>query len=348
MKCGKFFLILFALLLTYSSRLSAQSFETPIEYMDFITQKNQALTEKYLFYLSGMSHGKSAKKVEKRRQELLKSINDTRYEIMGMPPYKGDRSLKDTTVAYLKLLNSVFNEDYGKILNMEEIAEQSYDLMEAYMLAKDKANEKLNDASKRQHDQQIRFAEKNNITLINSESELDRKMDIAMKVMDHYNEIYLIFFKSYKQDVYLTDALNAENIVSIEQNINSLQRFSEEGLDKLKDIKGYNGDPSLITACRDALNYYKEIAKRSSELTDYYLKNESFKKAKKQFDSKPAGKRTQADVDEYNKAVNEINAAGKAFNTTTNDLNKQRTTAMNTWDKAVAKYLNEYMPTQQR
>jgi hypothetical protein len=346
MKRGKLLLILFALLLTCSARLYAQSFDTPVAYMDFITKKNQTLTEKYLFYLSGMSHGKSARKVEKRRQELLKSINDTRYEIMGMPPYKGDRSLKDTTVAYLKLMNTVFNEDYGKILNMEEIAEQSYDLMEAYMLAKDKANEKLNDASKRQHEQQIKFAEKNNITLISSESELEKKMDLAMKVMDHYNEVYLMFFKSYKQDAYLTDAMNAENIVSIEQNINSLQRFSEEGIDKLKGIKGYNNDPSIIVACREALSNYKEIAKRSSELTDYYLKNENFKKAKKQFEGKPASKRTQADVDEFNKAVSDINAAGKAFNATTNDLNKLRTAALNAWNKAVDKYLNEYMPTQ--
>jgi hypothetical protein len=50
---------------------------------------------------------------------------------MGIAPWKGDRSFRDTTVAYLKLLYIVFNEDYGKIVNMEEIAEQSYDAMEA-------------------------------------------------------------------------------------------------------------------------------------------------------------------------------------------------------------------------
>src|SRR6185369_4562031 len=107
---------------------------------------------------------------------LLQSISDTRSSIAGMPPFKGDRTLKDTTVAYLKMLNSVFNEDYGKIVNMEEIAEQSYDLMEAYMLAKEKANEKLNEASQRQHETQEKFAAKNNVRLIQSESELDAKM----------------------------------------------------------------------------------------------------------------------------------------------------------------------------
>ena len=346
MKSGKIALVLFALMMTCSVRSVAQSFDTPVEYMDHISKANTALTEKYLYYLSAMSHGKSARKVEKRRQELLKSINDTRYTIMGMPPYKGDRSLKDTTVAYLKMLNSVFNEDYGKIINMEEIAEQSYDLMEAYMLAKEKANEKLNDASKRQHDQQIKFADKNNVTLIQRESELDKKMELAMKVMDHYNDLYLIFFKSYKQDVYLTDALSSGNIVSIEQNLNSLERFSNEGLEKLKDMKGYNNDPTLIAACRDALNFYKSEVKRGPELTDYFLKNENFKKTKKQFDSTPQSKRTKEVVDEFNKAVNDINAAVKTYNALNNDLNKQRNAALNAWDKAVSKYMDDYMPTQ--
>jgi len=48
-----------------------------------------------------------------------------------MPPWKGDRSYRNSSVAYLKLVYHVFNEDYGKILNLEEIAEQSYDAMEA-------------------------------------------------------------------------------------------------------------------------------------------------------------------------------------------------------------------------
>src|SRR5688572_12385243 len=105
-------LMLFAVALIASCfcyRSAAQAFENAVQYMDYINKANQSLTEKYLFYLSGMSHGKSARKVEKRRQDLLKSISDTRYNIMGMPPYKGDRTLKDTTVAYLKMMNSVFN-----------------------------------------------------------------------------------------------------------------------------------------------------------------------------------------------------------------------------------------------
>ncbi len=63
-----------------------------------------------------------------------------------MPSYNGNKALRDSAVSYLKILYSVFNEDYSKLVNMEEIAEQSYDAMEAYLLAQEKAGEKLDQA----------------------------------------------------------------------------------------------------------------------------------------------------------------------------------------------------------
>lgn len=339
------------LLLTFLLRPSftvAQSFETPVEYMDYIGKANEQLTLKYMVYLSSMSHGKSARKVEKRRMEVLDAINNTRYDIQGMPPYKGDKTLRDTTVAYLKMLNSVFNEDYGKIVNMEEIAEQSYDAMEAYMLAQEKANEKLQQASEKQNLMQKQFAEKHNIKLLQNTSELEAKMKTASEVMHHYNEVYLIFFKSYKQEAYLMDAVAKKNINGIEQNINALQGFAEEGLEKLKSIKPYAGDGSLLSACRNMLNFYKEEAKKSSAMSDFFLKEENFTKIKKKFDTKPASSRTQQDVDEFNKAVNDINAGVNAYNNTNNELNKKRSTSLDGWNNAVKRYMDTYIPQQKK
>jgi len=325
---------------------SAQTYETAVQYLDYINNANQELTTKYLVYLSAASHGKSVRKVEKRRIDVVNSINQAKYNILGMPAWKGDKSLKDTTVAYLRILNNVFNDDYGKIVDMEEIAEQSYDMMEAYLLAQEKANEKLNEASQKQHEMQKEFAAKNNITLIESSSELGEKSKKANEVLKYANEVYLVFFKSYKQEGYLIESMNQRNLVSMEQNINSLKKLAEEGLEKLKTLKGYSGDASLISACRNMLNYYKSEATRSTSLSDYFLKEENFKKIKKQFESKPSGKRTQADIDQYNGAVNDINYALKNFNATNSDLNKERSSVLNDWNKAYNDFLDDYMPKQ--
>jgi hypothetical protein len=331
-----------------SFNLSAQTFENAGDYLDYINKANEVLTVKYLTYMSAVSHGKSARKVEKRRNEVVTAINDTKFNIMGMPPWKGDRSFKDTTVAYLKLLYSVFNEDYGKIVNMEEIAEQSYDAMEAYLLAQQKAYEKLDSASKRQHEVQKQFAAKNNINLIEATSELGEKSKTASEVLAHCNEVYLVFFKPYKQEGYMIEAMNKKNLVSLEQNINSLKKMAEDGMEKLKKIKGYNNDATLIAACRNMLTFYKSEAIKTVSLGDFFLKEENFEKIKKQFESKPASKRTQQDIDQFNNAVNDINAANKAFNDTNNQLNKERTDALNDWNKAYSKYMDDYMPKQRR
>jgi D-ribose pyranose/furanose isomerase RbsD len=344
----RIFLLLSVLVCCAGIQSKAQAFETPVQYLDYINKANSDLTAKYLFYLSAVSHGKSARKVEKRRIEVVNAISDTKYSIMAMSAWKGDKSLKDTTVAFLKILNIVFNEDYSKIVNMEEIAEQSYDGMEAYLLAQQKAQEKLTEASQKQHEMQKVFAKKNNINLIEGESELEAKSKIVNQVMDHCNEVYLIFFKCYKQEAYLMDAMNKKNLVSIDQNINSLKKFSEEGLEKLKSLKGYNGDQSLITACRNTLNYYKTETEKITGMSDFILREEDFAKIKKQFDAKPSSKRTQQDVDQYNKAVNDMNAASNNFNSTSAELNKLGTAALNDWNKTYSKYMDEHMPKQQR
>lgn len=346
MKLSARLLLLFIFLFSFFTRSMAQSFETAVEYMDYIYKANTALTQKYLSYLSAVSHGKSARKVEKRRQEVLNSINDTRFNIMGMPPFKGDRSLKDTTVNYLKLLNYIFNDQYGKIVNMEEIAEQSYDAMEAYLLAQEKAQEKLQEASKKQQEMQQQFAAKNNIKLLDNESEMETKMKIANQLMKHADEVYLIYFKCYKQEAYLIDAMNRKNLVSMEQNNSSLQKFAEEGLEKLKVLKGYNNDPSLINACIDLMNFYKTEALKGSSLSDFFLKEENFAKLKKKFEATPSSRRTQQDIDQFNKEVNTVNEAMEQLNQTNNELNKSRATAMNNWEKVYKKYMDTYMPTQ--
>lgn len=340
--------ILVPVLLAACLGTAAQSFETAGEYLDYINKANAELTSKYLVYISAVSHGKSARKVEKRRMEVINSINETRYNIQGMPPWKGDRSFKDTTVSYLKLLYTVFNEDYGKIVNMEEIAEQSYDAMEAYMLAQEKAYEKLHEAADKQFETQKQFAAKNNINLIDNTSETERKSRIVSEVMKHCNQVYLIFFKPYKQEAYLSDAITKKNVVSIEQNINALKKFAEEGLQKLKDLRGYENDGSLIAACRNLLVFYKSEAGKGPQITDYFLKEEEFNKIKKQFDSKPNSKRTQQDVDQYNNAVNNINAVLNNFNSIMKELYKEHTALLNEWNKTYNNYMDEHMPRQQR
>lgn len=328
-----------------SSNAIAQDLENPGAYMTSIGKAEEIIGLKYISYMSGSSHGKSLRKVEKRRQDLLNSIEEMRFKVHDMPSFKGDKTLREASVAYLKLMYAVFNEDYAKIVNMEEIAEQSYDNMEAYLLIQEKANEKLKEAGAKRGLVWADFARKYNVNVIDNTSQLDLKLDKAEKVNNYYHQLYLIFFKSHKQEMYLIAAIDAKNINSIEQSRNALVKFTTEGLAKLEDVKPFEGDPTLIVSCRNVLKFLQdEATDQIGLMTDFIMASENFEKVKKAFDAIPASKRTQADVNNFNKAVNEMNKGVGQFNNTNKMLNDKRNAMLKVWNTAVQKFMDDHMP----
>ncbi|HEY8400129.1 MAG TPA: hypothetical protein VIK89_02645 [Cytophagaceae bacterium] len=323
----------------------AQDLKQAGGYMNFISHEYRGIMENYMSYTSAVAHGKSARKVDNKRQALLKSVKEVTQKVSSMPAFEGDKSLRDSTVTFLKITYHILTDDYGKIIDLEEIAEQSYDAMEAYYLAQDAAGEKLEEAHQRLKETEKKFAEAHNVNLITNDDELSKKLEIASKVNKYHRTIYLIFFKSYKQEAYLLEAINNKNINSIEQNKNTLASFAQEGLDKLAKQSAYNGDNSLIAACKQLLEFHKAACKdKINIMTNYYLKEENFNKIKKAFDTKKESERTQADVDEYNKAVNELNKAVEEFNSTNIALNDSRNKIIDNWNKTSQSFLNKHTP----
>jgi hypothetical protein len=78
---------------------------------------------------------------------------------------------------------------------MEEIAEQSVDQMQAYLLLQEKTDQKLKEASESMNKAEHDFAIKYNINLIESKSELGEKLDIAGKLSKYVNNVFIVFFK---------------------------------------------------------------------------------------------------------------------------------------------------------
>ncbi len=246
---------------------------------------------------------------------------------------------------YWDILLKVFNEDYGKIVNMEEIAEQSYDAMEAYLLAQEKAEEVLEAAHDKVETAYQDFAARNKVTLIQTDTKISKKMRQVGEVNHYYHQLYLIFFKSYKQEAYVTDAFNRKDINSIEQNNGTLIRFAEEGLTKLDTIKTFKGDGSLVNNCRKVLEFHKvEAEKYVPGMSDYLLKSDEFEKVKKAYDAKPQTKRTQADVDAYNKSVNEMNDAVVKSNKALQDMNSGSKKVLEGWNIAVKNFMEHHVP----
>src|SRR5688572_18794447 len=93
--------------------------ESPVDHMSQLSDKEELLRKKYLSYMSEVAHGERARKMEKRRGELVTSIQEVIRDAGKLRPYKGDASLRNAFIEYWNILLHIFKEDYHKIVDME-------------------------------------------------------------------------------------------------------------------------------------------------------------------------------------------------------------------------------------
>jgi len=336
-------LLCFVLLFIFSSA-KAQD-DSPVAYMNLITKAEQEATQKYLVYVSAAAHSGRIRKIEKMRQQLLDGIINSRNNVIGTPFYKGDKALRQSSIDYLNLLYLVFNEDYGKIVNLEEIAEQSFNEMQAYLLLQEKTSEKLSAAQEKRNTATNEFAKKYNVKLVEGSSEMGDKMKKASAINQYRNNVYLIFFKCNWQWNEMNKAIKNNKINDIEQARNAVITYAKEGMEGLDTLKNFAGDPSLANICRHAINQYKRMAENDvPKITDFLLKTENFTKLKKSFDAKQQRDRTKEDVDNYNKAVNEMNSGVNTYNNTNKSMYDMQSSLIEAWEKADKDFADEHTP----
>jgi hypothetical protein len=319
--------------------------ESPVYALDKINEALGNFNAKYLAYQSAVAHGSKLRKCEKKRQEMLTQLENSRYAIIEVPYYKGDKSLHQSSIAYLKLVSDVLNENYQKIVNLEDIAEQSYDAMEAYILLRRKVDEKMEEAARQKHEKVLEYCLKQNITLTTDNADEDgNKMKKVSDVMDYYNKVYLAFFKCQVQESNFMDAMAKKNVIAMEQSKSAITKYALESLDSMKILKSFNGDAALKLACKNSLEFFKKEAASSAALTDYFLKEEDFEKIKKNFERNSKAQEDQAEIDKYNKAIDVLNKSLASFNETNQTLNKGRQETYKNWNAAVTSYMDTHVP----
>ncbi len=333
------------LLLFSSTQVSAQN--EAVDYLNKINQHFESYSKEVWKFISTSAHSRSVKKIAKRRTELMELNKEITLDLKRTPAFNDNSDFRDSVLLYFQTSYDVLNEDYGKIMDMEEIAEQSYDLMEAYMMAQKIAKEKVNVASDGSAAAYKNFAKQNKIELLSNDEddEFSKKFEVANEVMEYHDEIYLLFFKSYKQELYLLDALNASDLSALEQNKNSLSQFSAEGLEKLEEIGAYKTDQTLYRATKAMLAFYQEEAdEKVAVMTEFFLLQEKFSKIQAAFEAKKEKDRTQKDVDQYNKYIELLNTTADKFNATNQYLNEKRSKLLAAYNGAASSLLDKYVP----
>lgn len=336
--------LLLALLFLCSLYSSAQSFDSAVDYLDFIAKEQGIVTKNTWKYTKAIAHSKSDKNITKKREVLIKTVERTIAKIEKAQGFDGD-DYKNNVLKHMRLNESLLKKEYADIIDMKAVAEQSYDLMEAYILAQELADEKMTESQIEYEKNFYAFAETHKINIIESEDDLGKKMAISNKVFDHSNALYLIFFKVYINEVYLWEAIEKSDVSGIQQNANALSDAAKKGLKILKTIKPYKTDKSLVLVYKTVFEFFiDEAENKIPVIADYLILSEDFETIKNTLDKTPEKKRTKKQIDAYNNKIKLINKAGDNYNKVNTDLNNKRQKVLQKMDEVKAKYLSRHVP----
>lgn len=336
----KIFLISFCLL---SGTAIAQSGASM--HMDRLSENYQQIKKDTWDYIKKASRGRNAGKIEKRRLELVTTLRSSKSAASRVKPFEGDATLKDAVVSYLNVSISVLNDDFAEIVNLEKIAEDSYDDMEAYLLLKERVNARMDSSEIALQTAQKLFASKNNIRLVEAEqSKLGKKLSNASEVISYSNKVFLIYFKSNWYEQKMIQAISAGNVSDAEQYRQSLESVSEEGKIAAQEMESFRGDRSVKVACLNVLNFYhQEATSYATKMIDFYVKKEELEKVLNDFQQKKKKDITREDVEKYNSSVDEFNKLVEEYNKNNEALNKRRSNLTNEWNKTRQKFYDKFV-----
>jgi len=94
--------------------VQAQDFPDAISYMNYVGNQFEEISKDMMSYTSAASHGKSARKVEKKRKELILTVKEAEANMRKLKPYKGDHAYRDSVISYFHIDGIVLNQEYSK------------------------------------------------------------------------------------------------------------------------------------------------------------------------------------------------------------------------------------------
>lgn len=336
-------LVILFLLLSFKA-LEAQSFKNASDYLDFIAGEQDEIVKDMWRYTKTVAHGRSDRNIGRRRKNLLKTIDEAIIKIKKADGF-GSSDYKSKVLRHMQFNKNLLNQDYAKILDMKEVAEQSYDAMEAYILAQEMADQKMEESQQQYEEDLYTFASANNIEIIENDSDLGNKMKISNEVFGYYSDLYLIYFKVFINEIYLMDALERSDVSAIQQNANALHSAAVKGLTILENQESYNGDKSIIKATQNAFEFFiEESSDKIPQITEFLILNEDFEKIRNTLDQMDERKRTNEQIDNYNKKVKEVNEGIKNYNVVNADLNNKRQIVINKLNQVNAEFLDRHVP----
>lgn len=176
----QFFVVLLASLVIISCGESAKgkngiTYKSAVQYNDYIVNRQTTLIKNVMEF--SKTADINIDSAEAKLKTYVKEAEVMIEELKGMPPYKGDSSLRDAAISSFQFYKKVFEKDYMDIL---QIRRKGYDITEEDAANANSIIERISKEEegydKRFHEAQRNYADKNNMKLTDNkmQKELDK------------------------------------------------------------------------------------------------------------------------------------------------------------------------------
>ncbi|MFN0203837.1 MAG: hypothetical protein ACKVTZ_20110 [Bacteroidia bacterium] len=299
------------------------------DYNNFIVEQQQAVTLKNIVYISKAAHSKNDNKIEARRNELVAQIKEGINKVSKMPTFEGDETFKTKALDYFETMLNIFNGDYKEINQLSNKVDENQkqkkcndavnDIMQQYLDLQTVAETKLATASDEMDEAQVKFAEKQGMTLKATDDgkKMGKLIAQISEVNVYHRQIDMEMFKNSTARLCLSAAWDAKNVAEFEESRTKLLEASEASLAEIKKMSAFKGDDSYLQAAKTMLFYFSNLAKGDFVKVGEFL-------AKEQKDV------TKADVDTYNKIIQ--------------SYNKKNAEVINDYNKAMTHFMEKHIP----
>lgn len=306
----------------------AQEFNHPVEYNNFIVEEMNQIVGKNLEYISQSVHSDNFEQIEIKRKNLVKQVQTAYNNISQTNPYENGEKLQAECVEVLKMYKQVYEIEFGEVNVLKQSSKESYEAMEAYFAAQDKAEKNLANATDKFYKAQKAFIKSHDIPMENSDT--DNEMEEQFKKLSEVNEytriLYLMNFQLSKYNSIFFEAVGNNESAGLDAKRKKIESAADRSIDKMGKMQGFKGDRDLLDKTMKLAKFYKDMSANGFVDVVKVVKS-------KQEDL------TQDDVNRYNAAIEKYNTKIQRltddFNQAQNDLMKKHTPKYNVTNKKV-------------
>ncbi|MGB0985172.1 MAG: LIC11966 family surface protein [Saprospiraceae bacterium] len=286
-----------------------------IEFNNAIVVEQAMVTAKNLEYVSYSVHSKDFNEIDRKRKEITTQIDASIKAVTALTAPERGADLKKEALEVLGMYKRIFDMDFVEVAKLKQDSESSYDAMERYFEAQQKAEKQLDKAGDRFNRAQERFAKRNDFKIEKSDGTdpLSKQIKKMNRANEYTRKIFLTYFKADKAHGAFMEAMSKQE-KGLEGKRSKMEKAAKEALGVLKEMDGFEGDKDYLNATVKLMTFYKNIA--ANEFVDVVKVATA-----KQEDL------TQKDVDNYNNGIqkynNGVNALIMDFNQKYSELLKK-------------------------